>query len=574
MQGRCIKESRAFRLRPLAIRAPAHFSHKKSRTSATTSTHVGAVEIKTKLYPGFAGRSITTLHTPQSLVRSEAQRKTIYALSTPPGKAGVAVIRVSGPEALQIWKDVVRARSKKGKDKEQPPEPWKMYRCDIVHPQTQELLDSGLAVFFKGPRSFTGEDVVELHIHSGRAIIASVLDVLGSEPRLRLAEPGEFTRRAFEVGRLDLTEVEGLHDLINAETASQMKAALQAVGGQLRTHFDDLRQDILRSLSLVEALIDFSEEDVEEGVYDQESAKDLASNAAQNIQSLLSDYRKGEILRSGLKLAIFGPPNAGKSSLLNLLAQREAAIVTNIPGTTRDVLELTLDIGGFPVIVADTAGIRNTEDVVEKIGVERAANASVTNTVPIPEYILLTRHRSVNNADVVLCVLSLPELLQGSTAASVRIPEDISAMILRENTLVLLNKRDLLAPSEESPHINSIVEHIKQTLGVDNVWTVSISNQTGFAEFLKGFGKILKDRYDILDHSWDRTAPLVINARHRAHLDSALQFLQAFLDDPDNDIVLAAEELRYAAQSIGRITGRIDVEDILDVIFRDFCIGK
>lgn len=198
-----------------------------------------------------ARRCPTTLHAPRNLVRSEAQRNTIYALSTPPGKAGVAVIRVSGPEALQVWRGfvVLHAKSPKGKDKELLPEPWKMHRCDVVHPQTQELLDSGLAVFFKGkshllvrfilfmyslgPKSFTGEDVLELHIHSGRAIVASVLDALGSQPQLRLAEPGEFTRRAFEVGRLDLTEVEGLHDLINAETASQRKAALQAVGVRL-----------------------------------------------------------------------------------------------------------------------------------------------------------------------------------------------------------------------------------------------------------------------------------------------------------------------------------------------------
>ncbi|KAI0685991.1 tRNA modification GTPase TrmE [Cytidiella melzeri] len=497
-------------------------------------------------------RNASTLQTHPSLVRSDAQRSTIYALSTPPGKAGVAVIRVSGPEALQVWRRFVSLHSKKGKNKEASPEPWKMHRCDVVHPHTQELLDSGLAVYFKGPRSFTGEDVIELHVHSGRAIITAVLDALGCEPTCRLAEPGEFTRRAFEAGRLDLTEVEGLHDLIHAETASQRKAALQAVGGQLRTHFDVLRRDIIRSLSLVEALIDFSEEDVEDDVYYQ--ARDLVTRAAQNIQSLLSDYRRGEILRSGLKLSIFGPPNAGKSSLLNLLAQREAAIVTDIPGTTRDVLEVSLDIGGFPVIVADTAGIRKTEDVVEKIGVERAMNA-------------------VSDADIALCVLSLPELLHEPGSAQVTIPESISSMITPHNTLVLLNKSDMV-PSAVPSEFDDVVLQLKQLMKINNAWVVSISTQAGFSTFLQEFGNMLKSRYDTTDKSWDRTAPLVINARHRAHLDSALQFLNAFLHEPYDDIVLAAEELRYAAQSIGRITGRIDVEDILDIIFRDFCIGK
>lgn len=233
----------------LPWRSPvARILRNEHRTSVTSQD----VRIRGKLRWAESGRrSATTLHAPRNLVRSEAQRKTIYALSTPPGKAGVAVIRVSGPEVLQVRRDfvVLHAKSSKGKTKELLPEPWKMYRCDVVHPQSQELLDSGLAVFFKGkshllvrfiffmyfigPKSFTGEDVLELHIHSGRAIVASVLDALGSQPQLRLAEPGEFTRRAFEVGRLDLTEVEGLHDLINAETASQRKAALQAVGVRL-----------------------------------------------------------------------------------------------------------------------------------------------------------------------------------------------------------------------------------------------------------------------------------------------------------------------------------------------------
>lgn len=220
--------------------------------------------------------------------------------------------------------------------------------------------------------------------------------------------------------------------------------------------------------------------------------------------------------------------------------------MTNIPGTTRDVLELTLDIGGFPVIVADTAGIRETEDIVEKIGVERAANASVSTAVLTLKYILLTLSFSVNDADIALCVLSLPELLGDLKSGQMVIPEGISTLILKDNTLVLLNKIDLLS-LEDHLKINDAIDQLKKLLGVEQLWTVSINTQDGFTAFLQDFGGILKNRYekqdllpslsltlqryDILDHSWDRAAPLVINARHRAHLDSALQFLQAFLDD-------------------------------------------
>lgn len=431
-----------------------------------------------------------------------------------------------------------------------------MHRCDVVHPRTGELLDSGLAVYFKGPRSFTGEDVVELHVHSGRAIISSVLEALSCEPYCRLAEPGEFTRRAFQVGRLDLTEVEGLHDLINAETASQRQAALQAVGGALRLQFEALRQDILRSLSLVEALIDFGEEDVEEHVY--EEAKELAVKAVQNIQRLLADYKRGEILRSGVKLAIFGPPNAGKSTLLNYLAQREAAIVTNVPGTTRDVLEVSLDLGGLPVIVADTAGIRQTNDLVEKIGVERATDA-------------------VANADIALCVLAISDVLKASASSNdsdaleIQRPSELSPMISSDNTFLLLNKSDLLQDLDPTS-VQTLAKRAGHALGIPKAWVVSLDTSTGTDEFLSDLSTILRQRYNS-DVGRTGPTPLVLNSRHRAHLESASRFLAAFLDT-DEDIVCAAEELRYAANAVGKITGQIGVEDILDTIFREFCIGK
>ncbi|GBE79231.1 tRNA modification GTPase TrmE [Sparassis latifolia] len=480
------------------------------------------------------------------LVLSDAQRRTIYALSTPPGKAGVAVIRVSGPDALRVWSCMVMANSdarSKDKARETDPEPWKMHRCKIIHPESGESLDDGLAVFFRGPKSFTTEDVVEMHIHSGRAIIASILSALSRLSFCRPAERGEFTRRAFEGGRLDLTQVEGLKDLIDAETESQRKAALKAAGGTTRARFESMRDEIIKCLALVEALIDFGEgEEIEKGVY--ELARKRALVLYHTIQHHLSDNRRGEILRSGIRLAIFGPPNAGKSSLLNFLAQREAAIVTPVPGTTRDILELSLDIGGLPVIVADTAGLRHTDDVVEKIGVERA-------------------RQTIDKSDVSLCVLSLPELTLSGT---IHIPPAISSLI-SEDTILLLNKADLVSAS----HINAI----SKLLGVKHTWQVSLTSGEGTQAFLEGFGRALQERYDMLQERVSEIEePLITHSRHRAHLESASKFLQAFLDTPAEDVVFGAEELRYAAQAIGKISGLIDVEDVLDAVFRDFCIGK
>ncbi|PIL36674.1 hypothetical protein GSI_00363 [Ganoderma sinense ZZ0214-1] len=392
----------------------------------------------------------------------------------------------------------------KGKARERGPEPWKMHRCSIGHPQTGEVLDDGLAVFFKGPRSFTTEDVLELHVHSGRAIISSVLNAISFFPFCRPAERGEFTRRAFEGGRLDLTQVEGLRDLIDAETESQRRLALRSAGGATRARLETLRNEVIQCLALVEALIDFGEgEDIEEGVYDQ-----------------------GEIMRSGIRLAIFGPPNAGKSTLLNFLAQREAAIVTPIPGTTRDVLELSLDIGGLPVIVADTAGLRKTDDVVEKIG----------------------------SSDVSLCVLSAPEALTGSAISgfSLDIPSTI-VPLLKDDTFILLNKTDLLPPGTSPPNL---VSH--------EMWSVSLGTGQGTQLFMDRFGKALKKRYLLQEGGFDGDEALITHSRHRTHLESSLQFLDAFLTTAPEDIVFGAEELRYAAQAIGKISGLIDVEDILD----------
>ncbi|KAL4261913.1 TRAFAC class TrmE-Era-EngA-EngB-Septin-like GTPase superfamily protein [Pleurotus pulmonarius] len=511
---------------------------------------------------------------------SDAQRSTIFALSTPPGKAGVAVIRVSGPDALHVWKRLIRnarRRGDLGNGLYFQPEQRKMEKCKIVHPESGEVLDDGLAVFFKGPKSFTTEDVVELHLHSGRAIISAVLSALATIKSCRPAEPGEFTRRAFLGGRMDLTQVEGLRDLLEAQTDTQRKLALRAAAGDMRARFEELRTQIIHCLAMVEALIDFGEgEEIEEGVYEQ--AQTEARNLLQTIRGHLNDSRRGEILRTGIRLAIFGPPNAGKSSLLNFLARREAAIVTPIPGTTRDVIELSLDIGGLPIIVADTAGLRKTKDLVESIGIERTKEA-------------------VQAADVSICVLSLPEMLniavspskslEDSALQSVpQIPSSVASLIA-PNTYFLLNKADLLDSTsslgvarqslERAMGEEANGEKMEATARWENVWAVSLQNGKGTEEFMESFAKSLKQSYDIsADGSVlnDSYMPLITHTRQRVHLESAARFIEAFLSTPPEDVVLGAEELRYAAQAVGRISGLIDVEDVLDVVFKDFCIGK
>lgn len=300
----------------------------------------------------------------------------------------------------------------------------------------------------------------------------------------------------------------------------------------------------------MEALIDFGEgEDIEEGTYDL--ARLRVQDLCRTLEAHLADSRRGEMLRSGIRLAIFGPPNAGKSSLLNFLAQREAAIVTPIPGTTRDILELSLDIGGLPVLIADTAGIRQTEDVVESIGVERA-------------------EKLVQGADVSLCVLSLPEILQQRSAEQfeVTIPPAVSSLIGRD-TFILLNKMDAV----DLTHIP--LDHLHTSIGTEQAWSVSLTTGECTHAFLDNFAQALQQRFDLLqEHEAHREEPLITHARHRAHLEDALQFLRAFLDYSSADVVFAAEELRYAAQAVGKVSGTIDVEDILDAVFRDFCIGK
>ncbi|GAW02188.1 tRNA modification GTPase [Lentinula edodes] len=412
------------------------------------------------------------------------------------GKAGVAVIRISGPDALKVWKSIIKTAAQR------LPDPWKFQRCKIVHPERQEVLDDGLAVFFKSPKSFTSEDVVELHIHSGRAIISSVLNALSALSFCRPAEAGEFTRRAFQGGRLDLTQVEGLKDLIDAETETQRRIALQAAGGASRAQFEHLRSEIIHCLAMVEALIDFGEgEDLEEGVFEQEPKHFSCTKQSRPTLKMVEGLAQ-----------FFSSAGGGNY------------------------------IGGLPLIVADTAGLRATDDLVESIGIERAKSM-------------------VQASDLSLCVLSLPEIYESSYF---HIPSSSKDLITPE-TCFLLNKSDLLQTQPSDIQIQS-------ALG-KNAWIASLETGHRTFEFLSSFTEMLKQRYDTSD-AQGTTTPLITHARHRTHLTSASQFIASFLQYSSEDIVLGAEELRYAAQAVGKISGIIDVEDVLDAVFRDFCIGK
>ncbi|MCB2102434.1 MAG: tRNA uridine-5-carboxymethylaminomethyl(34) synthesis GTPase MnmE, partial [Rhodobacterales bacterium] len=361
-------------------------------------------------------------------------------------------------------------------------------------------------------------DVAELHLHGGRAVVAGVLAALAARPGLRLAEPGEFTRRAFDNGRLDLTEVEGLADLIAAETEAQRRQALRQMRGALGALCEGWRGRLVHALAYLEATIDFSDEDITVDLDGQ--VRPVLADLRTAISAHLDDGHRGERLRDGVRIAIVGPPNAGKSSLLNALARRDVAIVSETAGTTRDVIEVHLDLGGAPVIVADTAGLRDTVDAVEAEGVRRA------------------RARAAE-ADLRLLVLDATG------------PLDVSLDPGEGETLVLVNKVDL-APPGWAPPAGALALSVKTGAGLDHLLTALAERVGGAADA--------------------GAAALITRARHREALTETLAALDRC--DGDGDPELLAEDLRLAARALGRIAGRVDVEDLLDVIFRDFCIGK
>ncbi len=445
--------------------------------------------------------------------------ETICAPASGSGRAGIAVFRVSGSNALGVLQRLMGREAF---------EPRRVYRAEFSDPASGEVVDDGLALYFPAPGSFTGEDVAELHVHGGRAVAAGMLSAVMAIGGVRLAEPGEFTRRAFMNGKMDLTAAEALADLVDAETAAQRRQARRQLSGALGDLCLDWRARLVRAIAWFEAEIDFSDEELPGGLAARTAAE--IDTIRSEIDSRLADRRTGERIRDGLRVAIVGPPNAGKSTLLNCLAGRDAAIVSGTAGTTRDVIEVHLDLGGYAVILADTAGIRAPGDAlvdpIEAEGVRRAA-------------------RTAEEADVRLVVLD--------GAVWPEVPPDIAGRAGPDD-MVVLNKCDLLdgdldggKPDPAPLPVSALHGH-----GMDTV----VAELTRRVSRLSGVGEV----------------PVVTRARHRAALEQCAEALTRF--DPGNSSELAAEDLRLAARSLGRVIGEIDVEDILDVIFRDFCIGK
>lgn len=477
--------------------------------------------------------------------------ETIYALSSGHGRCGVAVVRVSGPASSTALQNMA------GLTDSLPPPRTALLR-QIINPYSKELLDRGLILWFPGPHSFTGEDSAEFHIHGGPAVVTAVLQALGSFPGLRPAEAGEFTRRAFHAGKLGLTEVEGLGDLIHAETEAQRRQALRQMSGELGQLYQDWSHGLKRCLAHVEAFIDFSEDElIEDGVLNQVDSSLWELQA--EIDRHLKDERRGERLRSGVQVVIAGATNAGKSSLLNTLCQRPAAIVSPIAGTTRDVVESSLDIGGFPVVLSDTAGLRDSPDSVEREGVRRA------------------RER-VEQADLTLVVVDFTQLPSDALLApaflhsylrSVLPKQEFSESRTRasqERCLLVLNKTDLV-PVEQRERTE---RELRQTARLPPVCFISCHNNSGLEDFLT----LLHSHVKTLCGDPLSGAPSLTQARHRAHLQLCVQALGQYHQYRDVDLALAAEGVRLALTSLGRITGRVGAEEILDIIFRDFCIGK
>ncbi|HYD89568.1 MAG TPA: tRNA uridine-5-carboxymethylaminomethyl(34) synthesis GTPase MnmE [Vitreimonas sp.] len=435
---------------------------------------------------------------------------TIVALASGAGRAGVAVIRLSGPAAGATL-GALTARDL--------PKPRAATREAFCDPRTGRSLDDGLALWFPGPHSFTGEDVAELQIHGGPAVIAAIIDACLSQPGVRIAEPGEYTRRAFENGKLDLAEAEGLADLVDAETEGQRRQALRQRRGALSAVYEGWRGRLIEAAALIEAEIDFPDEDLPGEL--SRRAGPLLQALADDMARHLDDAHRGERIRDGYRIAIIGPPNAGKSSLLNALAQREAAIVSDIPGTTRDVVEVRLVLAGYPVWIADTAGLREAADAIEAEGVRRA----------------LAR---AEEADLRIALVEVGH----------EVPPELAAAV-RHGDLLVRSKADRL----EAHKSGDMLE---------------VSALTGI-----GLAQLHAQLVERVAEALGREeAPVLTRARHRRLVEAARGALLRAFPALDHGAELAAEDVRVAADQIGRLTGRIDVEDLLGEIFSSFCIGK
>ena len=441
---------------------------------------------------------------------------TIFALASAPGKAAVAIVRVSGKGAAEAVRELSEGDL---------PAPRQAVLRKFVDPSTGAEIDRALVLWFPGPASYCGEDMAEFHLHGGRAVIAAMLRVLGDRDGLRPAEAGEFSRRAFENGKLDLTAAEGIADLVDAETDIQRHQALRQSSGALAGHYDIWRKKLEKMRALVETDIDFSDQELPGNVLAPVAAgiREIASEVSRHLQ----DGGWGERLRDGIQIAIVGPVNAGKSSLINCLSGRDAAIVGPEGGTTRDVIEVRLDLAGWPVNIADTAGLRDIDSGVEAEGIRRAR----------------ARAKAADLNIVLFDGARWPELDYEAEAQ------------VNDNAIAVLNKIDLL-PEESGAVSIGDAEAIK----------ISCMTGEGIDELLNRIKYFLETRYR------PSASPILTRARHRHALENCLAALERY--DANNGSELAAEELRLAANALGRITGRVDIEKVLDIIFMDFCIGK
>ena len=442
---------------------------------------------------------------------------TIYALSTGPGISGIAIVRISGPETSNIVKLLTGKKV---------PTPRIATLRKINYINTSELIDEAIIIWFPGPQSYTGEDMAEIHVHGGKAVVQALQNSLSGVKNCRLAEPGEFTKLAFQNGKINLLKAESVADLISAETEIQRKQAIKVMKGKSSEKFNELRNKLLKILSFVEAKIDFPEEDLPEENFKE--IKISSNQVIKEITKILDDQKVGEIIREGFKIAIVGPTNAGKSSLLNNLSKREVAIVSEIAGTTRDVIETHLNIDGYPVIVSDTAGIRDSKNEIEKKGIKLSLDRA-------------------ENADLKLVVVD---------AKNIDISQFLTTL-LKKDAILVINKSDLIH-DELDPKIkkmNHVLISLKQNKNLDKL--------------------ILKIKENLKNKLISDDDVLITRERHRQHLIQCVENLKNFYDkNGKKDFDKAAEDLRLATRHLGMIVGKVDVEEILGSIFNDFCIGK
>ncbi len=442
---------------------------------------------------------------------------TIYALSTGPGISGIAVIRISGKDTKNILLRLTNQNM---------PRPKYATLRKINKIDTSELIDEGIILWFPGPQSYTGEDMAELHVHGGKAVIKALHDTLSAVKDCRLAEPGEFTKLAFQNGKINLLKAESIADLISAETEIQRQQAIKIMTGKSSDKFNELRKKLLKILSHVEAKIDFPDEGLPEDIL--KNIKKTSNEVYLDIKLILEDQKVGERIREGFKIAIVGPTNAGKSSLLNHLANRDVAIVSEIAGTTRDVIETHLNIDGYPVVVSDTAGIRASNNEIEKKGIKLAL-------------------KSAEDADLKLIVIDAKSLDS----------KGILNDLMDENAILVINKSDLL-----SKDVDSEFKNLDHSL-------ISVKDNLNIDDLISKIKDKLKNKFITHENI------LITRERHRQHLEQCLNYLNDFKEkNQSDDFDKAAEDLRLATRHLGMIVGKADVEEILSNIFNDFCIGK